>query len=264
MAGRISMPFTGFVWEENQEIVGNLSLIPYHLARKHFYLIANVAVHPDYQRQGIGRALVKRSLKFLSRKDLDGIWLQVEDSNQGAVDLYRGEGFRERSRRTTWILDTAQEQSAWSSSPNGGLRIIYRRPGHWKPQRRWLSRNYPPEVRWHLPLKISHLRGGFWGALTTLFLAVPTLQHWSVVEEDQLRGVFTWQRSKTHADWLWIASPPEGEGKILDAFIPHWLGYEASRRPLRVNYPHGIANQSLLIRGFKPTRTLIWMEYQPD
>jgi ribosomal protein S18 acetylase RimI-like enzyme len=262
MAGRISMPFTGFVWVEGEEIIGNLSLIPYHLARRNYYMIANVAVHPDYQRRGIGRSLLRRSLRFLKSKDLDGIWLQVEDSNQGAVDLYHSEGFQERSRRTTWILDPDQEQAAWSSPAEGNLRILYRQPGHWKDQRRWLENSYPPEVRWHLPLKLSYLRGGLWGALTHLFLAVPSVQHWSVVDEHRLKGVFTWQKSKTHADWLWIAAPPEGEGDLLDAFVPHWLRYEESRRPLRVNYPHGQANQSLLVRGFKPTRTLIWMEYQ--
>ena len=30
VAGRVSMPFTGYVWEEGGEIVGNLSMIPYH------------------------------------------------------------------------------------------------------------------------------------------------------------------------------------------------------------------------------------------
>ena len=262
MAGRISMPFTGFVWTDHGQIIGNLSLIPYHLARRKFYMIANVAVHPEFQRQGIGRALLQRSLDFLKAKDMDGIWLQVEDSNQGAIDLYRSEGFLERSRRTTWILDPDQKQSAWSSPSQGDVEIRYRRPKHWKSQRRWLEKNYPPEVRWHLPLRIRYLRGGFWGAVTNLFLAVPAVQHWSVVEDHRLRGVFTWQGSKTHADWLWIAAPPGEEGDLLDAFVPHWLRYEESHRPLRVNYPHGQANQSLLFRGFKPTRTLIWMEYQ--
>ena len=263
MAGQVSMPFTGFVWIDNQRIVGNLSLIPYHLARKDYYMIANVAVHPEYQRQGIGRALVRRALDFLQEKNLDGIWLQVEEENQGAVDLYLQEGFQERSRRTTWILKSGEEGINPQSDPVGGWELGLRRGAHWPQQRAWLRESYPAEVRWHLPLKLRYLRGGFWGAVLNLFLSVPPLQHWSVVEGDRLRGVCTWQKSKSYADWLWIAAPPESEGDLLDVFLPRWRSYPNASRPLRVNYPRGRASLSLLRHGFSPTRTLIWMKYTP-
>ena len=97
MAGRVSMPFTGFVWEVEGEIIGNLSLVPYHIDGKHYYMIANVAVHPDYQRKGIARSLVEKALGFLLPRKLDGIWLQVDEGNQAAVDLYLHQGFQETS-----------------------------------------------------------------------------------------------------------------------------------------------------------------------
>lgn len=122
VAGRVSMPFTGFVWVEKGEIIGNLSLVPYQLAREKFYMIANVAVHPEYQRRGIGRALVRRALGFLAGKELDGIWLQVEADNQGAVDLYLQEGFQEISRRTTWILNPGINRLAGSTTRNRACR----------------------------------------------------------------------------------------------------------------------------------------------
>jgi hypothetical protein len=37
-----SMPLSGFVWEENGEIIGNASLIPYHHKHRKFYLIATL------------------------------------------------------------------------------------------------------------------------------------------------------------------------------------------------------------------------------
>src|SRR3989304_5116538 len=52
-----SLPLTGYVWEENGRIVGNTSLVPFRHNRTRLYLIANVAVHPDYRRRGIARAL---------------------------------------------------------------------------------------------------------------------------------------------------------------------------------------------------------------
>src|SRR5512139_2801440 len=46
-AERMTSPLYGFVWEEGNRIVGNLSLIPINTDGKTTYLIANVAVHPE-------------------------------------------------------------------------------------------------------------------------------------------------------------------------------------------------------------------------
>ncbi|RPJ49686.1 MAG: GNAT family N-acetyltransferase, partial [Chloroflexi bacterium] len=61
-AERISTPLYGFVWEENGQIIGNLSLIPLNRGGRLVYLIANVAVHPDHRRRGIGRLLTQEAL----------------------------------------------------------------------------------------------------------------------------------------------------------------------------------------------------------
>ena len=41
----------GFVWEVDGTLVGNISIIP--TQQRHRAIIANVAVHPDYRRQGL-------------------------------------------------------------------------------------------------------------------------------------------------------------------------------------------------------------------
>jgi len=50
MADHVSMPLTGFVWEEHGQLVGNLSLIPFTYLGRRCYLIANVAVDPVSRR----------------------------------------------------------------------------------------------------------------------------------------------------------------------------------------------------------------------
>ena len=262
MAGKVSMPFTGYVWEEAGEIIGNLSLIPYHIGSKHYYMIANVAVHPDYQRKGIARSLVSQALDFLNPRSLDGIWLQVDEGNQAAVDLYLRQGFREVSRRTTWILkpqDIPREFLAWQVP---GFHVEEHRVRHWSLQRKWLENNYPPEVRWHLPLRPEYLRPGIAGKVSRMLLLDPKISQWSVIDGNALIGVVSWQSSKTHADWLWIASSPETEGVLLDAFLPVWMQTPGHKRSLRLNFPARKTNLSLETHWFKPARTLIWMKYQ--
>ena len=53
-----SLPLTGYVWEENGRIVGNASLVPFRNNHQRVYLIANVAVHPEYRRKGIALSLI--------------------------------------------------------------------------------------------------------------------------------------------------------------------------------------------------------------
>ena len=261
MAGRVSMPFTGYVWEEAGEIIGNLSLIPYHISGKHYYMIANVAVHPDFQRKGIARSLLREAMGFLIPRKLDGIWLQVDEGNQGAVDLYTRQGFNEISRRTTWILKPREVPEEFLKWDVPGFDVVQHRARHWAQQRKWLENNYPPEVRWHLPLRPEYLQGGIAGKIARLMLLDPRIQQWSVTAGNELIGVVSWQSSKTYADWLWIASSPETEGVLLDAFLPYWMNLPGRKRPLRLDFPFRKTNHSLETHWFKPARTLIWMRY---
>jgi len=262
MAGRVSMPFTGYVWEEDDEIVGNLSLVPYHVAGKHYYMIANVAVHPDYQRRGIARSLLQKAIDFLLQRELDGIWLQVDEGNQAAVNLYSQYNFQEVSRRTTWMLRPGDIPAEFLDWRVPGFSVEKHRASHWKQQHGWLENNYPPEVRWHLPFRPEYLRGGILGNLSRLMLVEPKINQWSVMAGKELIGVVSLQSSKTVADWVWLASSPETEGVVLDVFLPFWMGLPGFKRSLRLNFPARKTNDSLETHWFKPTRTLIWMKYQ--
>jgi len=248
MAGRVSMPFTGYVWEERGEIVGNLSLIPYNIGRKQYYMIANVAVHPEFQRKGIARSLVQQALDFLLPRRLDGIWLQVDE-------------FKEISRRTTWILEPGEINREFLNWHVPGFLVQDHKAKYWVQQKKWLDKNYPPEVRWHLPLRSEYLRGGLPGKISRLLLVEPKIRQWAVTARSELIGVVSWQSSKTHADWIWIASSAETEGVLLDAFLPHWLNSPGLKRSLRLDFPKRKTNLSLETHWFKPARTLIWMKY---
>ncbi len=262
VAGRVSMPLSGFVWDDAGDVIGNLSFIPFHSLWQHHYLIANVTVRPDYQRQGIGRSLVQRALQDLDTKKLDGVWLQVEDSNQTAIDLYAQIGFQERARRTIWELEPRSSEKI-SLSPYQQEAIIRVRPfRHWELQKKWLERVYPKAIHWYFPFKLWYMRGSMWGLLAQFLLEIPQIKQWSAIQATgELEGVLTWQSTSGYADRLWLAAPPRRVGAALRAFFPSLTHLREFRRPLRLNYPAGRAVPHLKRAGFSSTRTLIWMKW---
>jgi len=109
-ADSVSMPLSGYVWEENGEIIGNVSLIPYREKKKKIFLIANVATRQDYRRRGIGRALTAAAIRHAQERHAAAIWLHVRDDNPGAIALYLSLGFQELARRTLWQAKPDRER----------------------------------------------------------------------------------------------------------------------------------------------------------
>ena len=73
----VSMPLSGFVWEEEGKIIGNVSLIPFSSGGQKIYLIANVVVHPEHRRRGIGRSLTSAAMQLADQKGASAIWLHA-------------------------------------------------------------------------------------------------------------------------------------------------------------------------------------------
>ena len=61
--------------------------------------ITNIATHPDYRRQGFGRAVVESLIKYAKMNGLDSISLEVRESNRAAIDLYLSLGFKVEGKR---------------------------------------------------------------------------------------------------------------------------------------------------------------------
>jgi ribosomal-protein-alanine N-acetyltransferase len=55
--------------------------------------INNVAVHPDFRRQGLGEAALKLVFKQVRERDAKHVMLEVRTSNTPALTLYRKLGF---------------------------------------------------------------------------------------------------------------------------------------------------------------------------
>ena len=71
--------------------------------------IIMLAIHPSFQRQGLGQALLWALLKSACDRQLERSTLEVRDSNLAAVSLYKKFGFKEAGRRKRYYEDTGED-----------------------------------------------------------------------------------------------------------------------------------------------------------
>ena len=64
--------------------------------------ITNVAVFPEYRRQGIAAQILQVFLQFAAANHLAFLTLEVRPSNAAAIALYQGVGFEEVGRRKNY------------------------------------------------------------------------------------------------------------------------------------------------------------------
>ena len=261
VADHASIPLSGFVWEDNGRVVGNLSLIPFLNQGRQYYLIANVAVDPDYRRQGIARALTEAAMEQVRNRGVGAVWLHVREENTPAYNLYASLGFVEKAHRTTWDLSPRNVVSVAPNSraQDGGISVGKVRSMHWPQQRAWMQAIYPPELTWHIPLNLTAMRSDVWGVLYR-FVSGMQIKQWAAVRDQQLLGVLVWRPQTGHADHLWVAAAPEHEDVALPALLAHLHKVMPDRSRLILDYPARQGSLAFSEAGFRLQQTLIWME----
>lgn len=71
--------------------------------------ISNIAVHPDYRRQGIGEAVLKETLVTIRKFEAKYVVLEVRPSNFPARILYSKFGFETLGLRRNYYKDPAED-----------------------------------------------------------------------------------------------------------------------------------------------------------
>jgi ribosomal protein S18 acetylase RimI-like enzyme len=162
----------GFVWEEAECILGNVSVLPAnwpsHMGK--VWMIVNVAVHPDYRRLGIARRLMLASMELIREKGASHAILQVDYDNRNAIKLYENLGFVRERAFTTWT------RSSYASSPPGSSEnhvfITHPRPGEWQAEYQLAQQARPDNyggIGWEKPLTTKYFRHSFWRRLLDIF-----------------------------------------------------------------------------------------------
>ncbi len=250
-----SLPLTGYVWEENGRIIGNASLVPFRHHKERIYLIANVAVHPEFRRRGIAHALTQRAMNQAREKKADSIWLHVRDDNPGAIDLYTKLGFVERAKRTTYQANT----DANTTIPKTDIFITARNPRDWPTQLNWLNRLYPDRLAWHRNWNFNSLRPGLWNWFYLLFMDM-NIRQWAAIKNNTLNAALAWI-PYGRGEALFVAASEGSSPEAITALLLQ------ARRDLFyfqpkviVEFPSNEFEDAIRSAGFSTVRTLVWMQ----
>jgi ribosomal protein S18 acetylase RimI-like enzyme len=242
----------GYVWEEDGEVVGNASLLPVSGFQQR-WVMANVVVKPEYQRQGIARKLIMASIDHARLSGGRRIMLQVDRDNQGARTLYEDLEFKTFSTRTTWLRKGNGE---WPHDDTQG-QVRPRTSNEWREHWALAKRLHPEGLLWPFPVAASIFRPS---GLENLFgLGKP--KHWVRQEAGRLAGA--------------VSIRPELERRLLRLMMvvePEWreeietgLLCEAMQESAALaddfvlDYPSDVAREKIEALGFKAIRELTWM-----
>lgn len=95
----------GMVAERNENIVGFM-IYELHKTRIH---ILSFAVHPDYRRQGVGKAMTEKLVSKLAYQRRNRIVLEVRETNLPAQLFFRSLGFRATGVLKEFYEDTPED-----------------------------------------------------------------------------------------------------------------------------------------------------------
>jgi ribosomal-protein-alanine N-acetyltransferase len=107
-AGELAKPSSiclGAIDTELKELVGYLIISRYVDA----WHVMNVAVADPYRRRGVARGLMERLFEVTARDGRRGYTLEVRVSNEAAIRLYEGLGFKARGIRRGYYTDNRED-----------------------------------------------------------------------------------------------------------------------------------------------------------
>lgn len=175
----------GFVWIDptTHKLVGNASI--FEAGHDNLWAIVNVAVHPDFRRQGIARRLMDATLGWLQSNGAAGAILQVEADNQSAIHLYEQLGFETLRHFKRWRRDLYRDTP--KPLPNAPA-INLRRGREWR-QQLILAEQLRPDtlggMGWLRPTRPNRFRKTLWRRLFEGVLTNRQLR-WVIREQGEL------------------------------------------------------------------------------
>lgn len=257
----------GYVWIEGGRLVGNTSVYPARLPRgmDTTWIIANVAVHPDFRGRGIARQLMRASLEMLRHRNrAASAVLQVEETNATARHLYESLGFVTQRTFNQW----RRGSTVRVPPPQNRVYITRRRPNEWKAEYELAARLRPNAqggLGWLRPTLPGLFRPSLFKLLGDLF-NMRSLERLIVRSEadDQLRASL-WIESAFAASavQLTLLVDPDYAGSYDDALLNLAARRFGLRSALNIEHPADdlFTNALLQKYGFTRQRSLVHMQW---
>jgi ribosomal protein S18 acetylase RimI-like enzyme len=258
----------GFVWVEAGRVVGTVST-QRSAARSNNWLVANVAVHPDYRRRGIALALMQATLDLIQRQGGGDALLQVDDDNLGAVALYRGMGFQRVTTQTTWMRPSYSAPPEFVAAP---LDIHLRGPREWANQWALAALVRPEGLNWGHPLTAADFQPSLRRQFD-YFLSGRYEEHWVVTDPlprphgsgpTPLAGSLSLHVGGPDGDRLTLLVHPAYRGQLERPLLVRALR-RLGRRPwaTRLDYAADADEVTPVLQqlGFQSRRVLRWMRF---
>ena len=73
--------------------------------------ILNIAIDSGYQRQGYATKLLSHLINEFSEKGAKEVFLEVRDSNNGAISFYNSKGFKQISVRKNYYMKNSNDST---------------------------------------------------------------------------------------------------------------------------------------------------------
>ncbi|MFN2132011.1 MAG: GNAT family N-acetyltransferase [Anaerolineae bacterium] len=258
--------FSGFVWEHDGRIVGNVSLNRAG-GRGSRWQISNVAVLDRFRRQGIGKELMEAALDFIASRGGEVVYLYVREDNEPALHLYRELGFAELERLSELELLPQHR------SPPQGLELLHplkaaEQPALYElvrvaegPGQRWLGRAQRRRYVMTADERLLKWLGGlFTGEHETRWVVAGATGLDAAVV---LQSTHLWNL-RPHRLRLWVYPSRRGDlEEQLASDVMRLLSWQPAR-PTWASLPASEwrATTALVSEGFRLVRTLILMRRQ--
>lgn len=251
----------GFVWLEAGRLVGNVSISPAGYGGG--WVIANVAVHPDFRRHGIARHLMQAALEWAQARGRFAT-LQVEADNHAARALYDTLGFRAQRTFTRW------HRASFYAQPQPGPIVPLRKLGsHDLPALLALARRARPDsaggLGWLRPTRPESLRPSRLGGLSWL-LSGKRLTLWGTrpAENGALDAAIIIETCAGRSAALFdlLIDPARQSAELAPGLVRHVISaFAGAHQPLVTEHPADDEMMAAYLRAnyFQPERTLVHM-----
>ena len=261
----------GYVWIADGRLVGNVSIYPanYPVSVGSAWIIANVAVHPDYRGRGIATQMMQASLDMVRQRGGHIAVLQVDYDNEVARRLYERLGFVYERAWSHWRR--AYSSHVPDSFDDPSVYITRRRRVDWRSEYELAQHIRPAEnggLGWLRPLHVGLFRkslGSHIGEWLTL-RSVERLVIHSEDERDVLASLWIENTLALSTVQLTLLVDPDYEGLYDEALLNLAVRRFGKRQPISIEHPaYAPVTNALFERyQFRHQRTLAHMRWQPD